>query len=153
MPSTLVSHADVFLVRQGTRGEASRTYLRDPMSTCIRILFQRRISKGFRKRSPKTETAFVYTDADWSGGLHIRWCETAYSACPILRGMLSYLRFRVDGRKRFKHATCGHNFSENREKTLRFFKYLDTCRWGLSNLKFTAVCSHRNPDSTPLVFA
>ena len=120
----LVSQADVFLVRQGTRGEASRTYLRDPTSTCIRILFKRRISKGFQKRSPKTETAFVYTDADWSGGLHIR-CETAYSACHV---MLSYLRFRVDGRKRFKYATCGRNFSENGEKTLRFFKYLDTCR-------------------------
>ena len=44
----------------------------------------------------------------------------------------SLSRFRVDGRRLFKYASCKVRiFCKNRAKNLRFQKYSGTCEWGL----------------------
>ena len=44
----------------------------------------------------------------------------------------SLSRFRVDGRRLFKYASCKVGiFCKNRAKNLRFQKYSGTCEWGL----------------------
>ena len=62
---------------------------------------------------------FVWTEEN--GGFRIRWCHTICSACPVEHAIVfpSFLRVRVDGRKRFKYAPCGRLFFENGEINLR----------------------------------
>ena len=80
---------------------------------------------------------FVWTEEN--GGFRIRWCHTSYSACPVEHAIVFpwFLRVRVDGRKRFKHATCGNLFFENKSIRIRVDEAL---HWG-QRLVQAILCS------------
>ena len=55
---------------------------------------------------------------------HVQFFTTFY----IFRRLTYFCRFLVDGRKRFKYATCQREFFlKTDKKYLPFQKYLDTC--------------------------